>query len=582
MQFKFKRYLFLSFTATFLIFQSVSATVSITDIKDVKALDPNVGIYRELINSNALSLDQNGNFRPNELINKASFLKAALTYSGFKPQPSFNFFTGYIDVPEESWFAPYVKKALEIRALSNRLGDNFFPAQNLTRQDGLLLVMSIYGIPTPFVQPTAKELYKDIRINHPLVNIYASAHRRGIYFEKDQEYFYPSRLLTRGDAADLLFKAKMASGGASSTIVTVSIPDQSAEDLLQNEKFAILVDAWQKIHSQFVYTDQIDENQLVYGAISGMVEALEDPYSTFRAPNSFGQSFIFIPENYEGIGTVIELIDNNYTVQTTLNNSPAERAGLKTGDIITAISGQTITDLTMDQVMALIRGKAGTTLSLTVLRAGQTLSFNIVREKIDIQSIHVEVLPNNIHYLRIDQFTENTANEFNTALIDIKASASKKLILDLRNNPGGYLSSTQEILGHFIAKDQVVFYIEDKDKAQTPYTSSGTADLKDYQIVVLINEGSASAAEIAAGALQDYQLAHLIGTTTFGKGSVQEITNYTDNSTLKLTIAKWLTAKQRDINHIGIVPTQEVKITDAQKAAGQDPQLDAAKAYLNK
>jgi carboxyl-terminal processing protease len=582
MQLKTNKYLFLIFSATLFISQSVSATVSITDIKDVKPQDPNVGIYRDVINTGALSLDRMGNFRPNELINKAAFLKAAFTYSGFKPQPSFNFFTGYSDVPEESWFAPYVKKALDIRTLTNRLGDNFFPAENLTRQDALLMVMNIYGIPTPLTQPTADELYKDIRLNHPLASIYGSAHEHAIYFENGQENFMPYKPLTRGDAADLLFKTKMAGGGASSTIVTVAVPDQSGEDLLQNEKFSILVDAWQKIHSEFVYTDKINENQLVYGAISGMITALDDPYSTFRAPNDMGQSFIYIPENYEGIGTVIELIGNDYTVQTTLNNSPAARAGLKTNDVITAISGQTLKDLTIDQVMALIKGKAGTSVTLTVLRNGQTMSFSIVREKIDIESIHKEVLPNNINYLRIDQFTESTATEFDKTLTEVKASGSKKLIIDLRNNPGGYLVSTQELLGHFIAQDQVEFYTEDKSQAQTPYYSSGTADLKDYKVVVLINEGSASAAEITAGALQDYGLAYLIGTTSFGKGSVQEITSYTDNSSLKLTIAKWLTPKKRSINHIGVKPDQEVKITDTQKAAGQDTQLDAAKAYLNR
>ncbi len=579
--------IYIAFISSILIFQNAYATVNITDIKDVKPQDPEVGVYQDVINSKAISLDTRGNFRPNQLINRAAFLKAALTYSGFTPSSSFNFYTGYSDVSEEIWFAPFVKKALEIRALSNRPGDNFYPDQNISRQDALLLAMSIYGIPTPPAKPTASDLYKDIRINHPLVSVYASAYSHGIYFEKDQQYFYPSKLLTRGEAADLLFKIKMASGDNTvntpkPTTVTVSFPDQGSEDLLQNEKFGILEDAWQKIHTQFVYTDKINENKMLYGAISGMVDALGDQYSTFRAPNSQGQSYIYVPENYEGIGAVIEMIDNNYTVQTTINNSPASRAGLKTHDIISTLGGQSVKDLSLEQVLSLIKGKAGTILNLTILRNGQTLSFNIVREKINIESIHQEVLPNNINYLRIDQFTENTAAEFDKDLTAIKASGSKKLIIDLRNNPGGYLTSTQEILGHFITLDQVEFYTEDKDKARTPFVSTGKADLKDYRVVVLINEGSASASEITAGALQDYKLAYIIGTKSFGKGSVQEITSYTDNSSLKLTIAKWLTPLQRSINHIGIVPDQEVSITDAQKAAGQDPQLDAAEAYLNR
>lgn len=571
-------------SASLLMLQSASAAVTITDIKDIKPQDPNAGIYTNIVNNGAISLDRLGNFRPNETINKAAFLKAAMTYSGFKPTSSFNFYTGYSDVPEESWYAPYVKKALDIRALTNRLGDQFFPDQTLTRQEALLLAMSIFGIPTPLVQPSADDLYKDIRLTHPLASVYASAHNRGIYFEKDQEFFRPTRLLTRADAADLLFTAKLAAGlssGEEGNPIIVPPVNSNNSDFANSEKFPLLEDAWDKIHSQYIYTDKIDENKLVYGAISGMVDTLDDPYSVFRAPNKDGDSYVYIPENYEGIGAVIELIDNNYTVQTTLNNSPAARSGLKTKDIITHIENKDISNLTADEVMGLIKGKSGTALHLTVKRGTQTLNFSITREKINVESIFVETLPNNINYVRIDQFTESTSDEFDVALENIKKSGSKKLIIDLRNNPGGYLTSTQSLLGHFIDKDQIAFYVEDKSGAQAPYNSEGDADLKDYKVVVLINEGSASASEITAGALQDYGIAYLIGTTSFGKGSVQEITAYQDNSTLKITIAKWLTPKKRSINHIGVVPDQTVKITDAQKADGQDPQLDAAKNYLN-
>jgi len=565
-------------------FSSQYALATDLKINDIDSKDPNIGIYRDVINYKALTLDSQSNFRPNLPINKAAFLKAALAYAGFVPVKSLNLGTGFADVPEESWFAPYVKKALNIRAIETpQPNGKFFPDENISRQEALLLTMRIYGIPTPIAEPTSKELFKDIRPTHPLANVYMSAYLNAIYFEDDQQDFKPNKIITRADAADLLFKAKMALGKGTITVDNssgLSFLSDTDTTLLQNEKFSIMLDAWSKINSQYAYADKVNQDNLVYGAISGMVGNLNDPYSNFKSPSADGQAYIYIPENYEGIGAVIDQKNDNYIIQTTINNSPADRAGLKSNDIILTIEGKEIKNLVPDQVTALIKGKAGTTLKIQIKRLEQTLNFEIVREKISIESIHKDILSNNINYLRIDQFTENSNQEFEKYLTDIEASDSKKLIIDLRNNPGGYLTATQSILGHFLNKDQVEFYTQDKDKVLTAYKSEGSGDLKNFKTVILINEGSASASEIMAGALQDTKLAYLIGTVSFGKGSVQEITNYNDNSSLKLTIAQWLTPNKRNINHIGITPDQVVKITDLQKQNGLDPQLDAATTYL--
>ncbi len=161
--------------------------IDFNDIKDISPRDSRIGIYRELIEQNVLTLDAKGEFRPDQTINKAAFLKASLSYLGYKPGKSFNYVTGYNDVPEESWFAPYVKKAIEIRALNNKLGDSFGPDQTITRQDALLLTMSIYGLPTPLSEPKSIDLYKDIRSSHPLASVYASARAKGLYFENSGE-----------------------------------------------------------------------------------------------------------------------------------------------------------------------------------------------------------------------------------------------------------------------------------------------------------------------------------------------------------------------------------------------------------
>lgn len=560
-----------------------------TGITDVLKTNSNHEIYTDLVNNGAFTLNEFGQFRPEEAINKAAFFKASMTYLGFIPKEGVNNFTGYADVPEDSWFAPYIRKALEIRAITNVLDEELHPEYNLTRQEALVLVMRIYGIPTPLSSPESTALFSDIRENHPIAPVYAAAKSHGIFVENDREDFRPNMILTRGDAAILLYKAKRASAGYSDTqtgygTITVVTPmlSLSEQDLLENEKFGIMMDTWSKIHSSYLYKNKINNNDLIYGAIGGMVESLEDPYSTFHSPDQEGASYVYIPENYEGIGAVIEKINNEYVVITTINNSPAYRSGLKSHDVIVEIDGKLLTNKTYEEVLGLIKGKSGTLVKLKVRRDTSLLTFEIIREKITVDSIQSKIVGNDINLIRIDQFTESSGDEFKKIIDEIIANkGSNKIIIDVRNNPGGYLSSTKSILEYFLESGQIEFITQDKDGKQIKYFAQDSAKLKDWKTVILINEGSASASEIFAGALQDYKLAEIIGTKSFGKGSVQEITNYNDNSSLKLTIAKWLTSLGRDIDHIGILPDQTVTISESDRQAGQDPQLDVAIKHLN-
>lgn len=560
-----------------------------TGITDILKTDSNYEIYTDIVNHGALTLNELGQFRPKEPINKAAFFKASMTYLGYIPKEGINTFTGYSDVPENSWFAPYIRKALEIRAITNVLNEEFHPEYNLTRQEALVLVLRIYGIPTPLSTPESTDLFSDIRENHPIAPVYAAAKSHGIFIENNREDFRPNMILTRGDAAILLFKAKRASAEYSDTqtgygTITVVSPSLTLteQDLLENEKFGILVDTWSKIHTSFLYKNNVNNNELIYGAIGGMVESLDDPYSTFHSPDQEGASYVYIPENYEGIGAVIEKINNEYVVVTTINNSPAYRSGLKSHDVIVEIDGKLLTNKTYEEVLGLIKGKSGTLVKMKVRRDTSLLTFEIIREKITVDSIQSKIVGNDINLIRIDQFTESSADEFKNIINQISAnSSSRKIIIDVRNNPGGYLSSTKAILEYFLESGRIEFITQDKDGKQIKYFAQNQATLQDWKTVVLINEGSASAAEIFAGALQDYNLAEIIGTKSFGKGSVQEITNYNDNSSLKLTIAKWLTSLGRDIDHIGLLPDQIVTISDSQRQAGQDPQLEAAIKHLN-
>ncbi len=552
-------------------------------INDIPNSDPNFLIYQDLIQNKAFSLDQNGNFNPNAPINKVAFLKAALTYSGFQVESKLNYFTGYSDVPEDSWFAPYVKKALESRVLQNQLNDLLNPDQILNRQEGLLLTLNIFGLSTPPQKLTENDLFEDIRLNHPLVNVYAAIKKYQIYLDNDQNHFYPARTLTRKDAAELIYKVKTVS--TKGTIIinnVVNIPNNSPishSDLTSQSKFPMLQDAWYRINNTFINSNQLNKDQLIYSAINGMVNSLNDNYSAFHSPESNGTSYVYIPENYEGVGIIVNNINNQFVIEAVIQNSPAHKSGLLVSDQIIKIANTDVQNLNIEQVFNLIKGKAGTILNIQIKRNGTLIDYKITREKIDLESIQYKKLDNNINYIRISQFTENSSVEFENILNQLKESKSQKLIIDLRNNPGGYLLSTQEILNHFLPKGEIIFFVKDNNSNQS-YISNGPGELNQWKIVILMNRESASASEIFAGALQDKNIGYIIGTTSFGKGSVQEITEYIDNSSLKLTIAHWLTPNQKDINKVGITPNKTINITDYQKQNNQDPQLEEALNYL--
>jgi carboxyl-terminal processing protease len=545
-------------------------------INDLPGSDPQNTAVRSVIEQNSMSLDSQNNFRPNEPINKAAFLKAAFSYLGYKPLAILNNQTGFLDVPEESWFAPYVKRALEARIVSNTGNTLFYPATSITRQDGLLMLLPLYGIPTPLTQPQQDDLFDDIRPTRIYSYIYKVAKAKNISFSIDENLFRPSKTLTRADAAELLYKTKKAQGGAIITVEPVTTTPSISPELENNSTYSIFLDTWDRINNQFVYQKDLDQNQMIYGAISGMVDSLNDPYSSFHSPSQLGESYIYIPADYEGIGAVIELIENQYIVQTTLNNSPAMKAGLKSGDIILEIDSHQLEGLDPDSVTTLIKGKAGTVVNLKIKRDSQTLYFNITREKIDLKSINGKIINNTIVYLQIDQFTQDTYTEFEDQIKTLELSKYSKLIIDLRNNPGGYLSTTQQILNHFLEKDKVTFFTQDSQEMVTPYTSEGPGELKNLKIVILINEGSASASEILTAALKDNRQAKVVGTNSFGKGCIQEIIDYDDNSSLKLTIAKWLTPNKVDISGSGIAPDVKVELTQTDQQKNLDPQLDRA------
>lgn len=345
--------------------------------------------------------------------------------------------------------------------------------------------------------------------------------------------------------------------------------------------FSLFWDAWHLLEEKHVGRQNLDTQDMLYGAIAGMVKGLGDPYTAFMNPQESQEFLEGMSGEFEGIGAEIGIRDNTLTVIAPLEGSPAQRAGLRPGDKILKIDDTLTTDLSVEEAVTLIRGPKASPVVLTISRDGldKAQEIEIIRETIKIPVLDLK-FHNNIVQIKLYEFTQNSANEFEKTAQQVLDKKSQAIILDLRNNPGGYLDLAVEIAGWFLNKGEVVA-IEDFGDAKTEkYYSQGPALLTKMPVVVLINQGSASASEILAGALRDNRQVLLVGEKSFGKGSVQELDNLAGGSSLKVTVARWLTPSGKSIQDFGLEPDYLVPLTEEDSAAGRDPQLDKALELL--
>lgn len=365
---------------------------------------------------------------------------------------------------------------------------------------------------------------------------------------------------------------------------TTSPEQQSATPEEMQALFAPFWEAWNLVHENYV--DQpVDDVALMRGAIDGMMDALGDKHSTYMDPEEFQQANEGLEGSYEGIGAYVDTTADYLTVTSPIPGSPAEEAGLLPGDKIIAIDGEDMTGIDAELARRRVLGPAGTTVVLTILREGEDapLEFSIVRARITIASASGEMLEGNIAYIQVTTFGSNTMPELNAALDELMPQNPKAVILDLRNNGGGYLQTSVEVASQFMGEG-VVLYEQYGDGTRTTYEVIPGGELTDPGIpmIVLINEGSASASEIVAGALQDSGRAKLLGTVSYGKGSVQNWIPLTgENGAVRVTIAKWLTPDENTIHEIGLTPDYPVELTEDDRKADKDPQLDEAQKVLS-
>ena len=314
-------------------------------------------------------------------------------------------------------------------------------------------------------------------------------------------------------------------------------------------------------HIQKHYVEEVKTKDLVYGAIRGMLATL-DPHSAFMPPDVYKEVQVETKGEFGGVGIQIGIKDNRLTVIAPIDGTPADRAGVKAGDFIIKVNEESTKDMTLVDAVQKMRGPKGTKVTLTIQREGaaEPMVFVLTREIIKIESVRSKMLDGNMGYIRVTQFQDQTARDVSAALRKLREQKMQSLILDLRNNPGGLLTSAVEVSEQFVGPNRLIVYIKTREGRKDDYVSHNKEQQPDdYPIIVLVNEGSASASEIVAGALQDWGRAVVVGVQTFGKGSVQTILPLGDGSGLRLTTAKYYTPKGRSIHGVGINPDIVVK-----------------------
>lgn len=364
-----------------------------------------------------------------------------------------------------------------------------------------------------------------------------------------------------------------------------SVTNEEPQSVVNEDSMEKLEAIEEVIYEYYYKEEDIDTSAMIDGMYAGVVDALNDPYSVYYTAEEWNQLMQETEGIYYGIGAYLS-IDPTTTlarISGVIPGTPAEEAGLRENDIIYMVDGESVQGMELTEIVSRVKGEENTVVHLTIVREGETdyLEMDVARSKIESPTVTYEMYDNGVGYIRITEFDDVTVNQFTTAMDSIKEADAKGLILDLRSNPGGSLSAVVDIARQMLPKGLIV-YTEDKNGKREEYTCDGKQELQ-IPLVVLVNGNSASASEIMAGAIKDYGIGTLIGTTTFGKGIVQRILPLTDGTALKLTISAYYTPNGNNIHGIGIEPDIACELdNEAYYNDGIDNQLEKAKEEMDK
>ena len=371
----------------------------------------------------------------------------------------------------------------------------------------------------------------------------------------------------------VLIILSFGAGFAYSQLLTGAAPELPAE-------FNALGETWELLSEDYVNKDALDPEELSRGAIEGMLEALGDPYTSYL--ESYQVAWSDLEGSFEGIGAIVSMEDGELTVVSPIAGGPAERQGVRAGDKILEVDGEPTSEMNLMEAVLKVRGDKGTTVTLLILHQGETtpVAIEIVREEIKLDSVYLDMLPDDIAHIQITHFAERTPVELTSALNSALQSDAWGIILDLRGNPGGLLDVVVDVADEFLDGGIILYAADGEGDIIEDFPASSGGLATDLPLIVLVDGGSASGSEVLAGALRDHERATLIGTITYGKGSVNILHELSDGSALYVTTARWLTPDLHLIEGVGLTPDIEVEITAEDIASGQDPQLESAIEYL--
>lgn len=356
--------------------------------------------------------------------------------------------------------------------------------------------------------------------------------------------------------------------------------DSVNEDLPEDLNYESVDEVYDELRENFA--GDLSEAELMTGLKRGLVDAAGDEFTTYLDEEESRELEESLNGEFSGIGAEIGKRDDEIVVIAPLDGTPADQAGLREQDVIVEIDGESTEDMDIQRAVNRIRGEEGTDVTLTIVReSNQPQDITITRGHIEIPSVEHEMLENDIGHIELIRFGGDTSAEFDRAVKDLREDGAERFVLDVRSNPGGLLESAVDVTSEFLESGEVVVEERRRDEVKSTHKARGNGVLEGADVVVLVNEGSASGSEIIAGALQEHDVAQLVGQPTFGKGSVQELVELSGDNVLRVTIAQWYTPEGRNINEEGIEPDVEVEITQEDMEAERDPQLEKAIQLLS-
>ncbi len=507
-------------------------------------------------------LPESANFEPDKTATNGDFYELLITYTQAPLSQSTT--SPYINIESTDPYLPFLQTAIDYKIIQPAGKDSTFPIKLPAKKYQVLKKMfETLGVGVNYFFDQTNFPFTDIDSKAYIAPVAKKAADLKIFETENTTKFQAFKSLTKAEIAHYLNQIYKYKPGET----TITIENIVSNKAQEHEDLATFLDVWDRLHESYLYQDQLkDSEKLELSAIQAVLSQLDDKYTIFEEPADAEALIGSLSGELQGVGLTLDMIDEKITVVAPMKDSPAEEAGIKANDIIIKVDGIEVSGLTINEVAKKIRGKAGTKVEITLLRGGKETTYNLTRDYLVIESVTSEIMTKgnkDIAYIAINSFGSTTFKEFQTNVEKMLAEEPKGFIIDLRNNPGGFVDTSTQIVSQFTAKSEdVIVTLRYNNGEEDNYHLTGKeGPLAGQKVVVLVNEGSASASEIVAGALQDMGIAKVIGTQTFGKGTAQEVVKYVNGSLFKYTIAEWITPKGRKLNGTGVTPDEIVKNT---------------------